>query len=43
MKYSWRIKQFIYHINNIKHKTLVSVEEEFINSVNVNVIQSQVQ
>ena len=30
MKSSWKINQFINHINNIKHKTLVHVREEFI-------------
>ena len=30
MKSSWKINQFINHINNIKHKTLVYVREEFI-------------
>ena len=30
MKYSWKIKQFINHRNNIKRKTLVSVGQKFI-------------
>ena len=30
MKFSWKIKQFTNHRNNIKHKTLVYAGEEFI-------------
>ena len=30
MKSSWKINQFINHINNIKHKILVYVGDEFI-------------
>ena len=30
MRYNWKINQYINHRNNIKHKTLVYIGEEFI-------------